>query len=211
MGPVSPASSGMDPKNGACSGHSRNLSGHLRKPTEVRAISRAYNVEVYSRAKDLTSDTESSGDNKRKMLEALDGDVLEEVVAEPLKAYGCDVILTRRSGERGKDSIVALPDTSRPLIAMVECKRHKDNHALGPLEPRALLGQFYFNNQMGIGLDCAMLVTNASRAGASALAFDQELSSFSLKTSEDVLAWISNYGKIKNGLCVPDSVGDLLL
>ncbi len=177
---------------------------------DVRLISRAYNAEVYSRASKIIGEINDNPHNKKKLLEALDGAVFEEVVAELLKAYGCDVILTRRSGDGGKDLIAVLPDGKDPLVMMVECKRRKEAHTLGPLEPRALLGQFYFNNQIGIGYDCAMLVTNASHAGPTALSFDQKISNFTMKMGDDVLTWISNYGRIKDGLWVPNPIDELL-
>lgn len=188
------------------------LEGNFSKPLveEVRSVSRAYNIEVYERASRILADIEATPHRARALLEGLNGTEFEEVVAELLKAYGCDVLLTKRTGDGGKDLIAVLPDGTRPLVMMVECKRRKDMHTLGPIEPRALLGQFYFNNQIGMGFDCAMLITNARNAGPSALSFDQKLSNFSLKMGDDVLGWIKNYGRIKGGLWVPSPIDELL-
>lgn len=177
---------------------------------ETQTEVRKYDLHVQSCAQKLIENLVASGQFRSDLLDQLDGYHFEEMVAELLMAYGCDVILTPRRKDKGKDIIAAIPSDRGPLLTMIECKRRKTSSTLGPLEARALLGQFYANNRQGYGFDCAMLVTSAGKVGPTAAEFEEQFFDFSIKTVADLKNWMSRYGELRQGLWVPDSVDRVL-
>lgn len=145
-----------------------------------------------------------------KLLAEIRSDYFEELVAELLIGHGCDITLTPKTRDRGKDIIAAIPSPEGQLIAMIECKRRQPDSTLGPFEARALLGQFYYDYTQGSGFDSAMLVTTARSVGPTAAEFDENLSNLSIKDLTDIKRWIQQYGKTNGGLWLPSSLEAML-
>ena len=78
---------------------------------------------------------------------------------------GFDILLTPRTGDGGKDIIAAYTFEREPIIMMVECKRRPVDLTLGPIELRALVGQFYYEKTENSKINYAMLVTSAGKFG----------------------------------------------
>lgn len=178
---------------------------------DVRDSARKFSLAVHDRARQVIEDILHDTSNQEKLVESIDPFIFEEVVAELLRANGFDVFLTPRTGDGGKDVLAAFPHKGEHLLMMVECKRRKAGSVLGPVDVRALLGQFYFERdvrQSGIG--CAMLVTTAKTIGPTALEFHERVSHLSIKAFDNVIDWMKDYGQMRTGLWTPRAFDDFL-
>lgn len=181
-----------------------------RLVSEIQQCGVRYTFEVATAAKRLIDKILSDPTTASQILGELESDYFEELVAELLIGHGCDVILTPKTRDRGKDIIAAIPARGGHLISMVECKRRQSESTLGPLEARALLGQFCFDNQLGSSFDQAILVTTARTLGPTAADFDEKLQSFHIKNLSDVERWIRQYGSVRDGLWLPSHLEGML-
>ncbi len=177
--------------------------------SSIRSSARQYDATVRTRAQQLIYEIVKKHVNREKLLETLDPFEFEEVVAELLNDNGFDVFLTPRTSDGGKDIIAAYSTSTKTTLMMVECKRRKATRTLGPVDARALMGVFNMEKCKGTGYDCAMLVTTAKRIGPSALEFEDVFSELSIKDYNDLMGWIETYGKIREGLWVPEQFGTL--
>lgn len=177
---------------------------------EIQRSGVRYTMEVAVAAKRLIDIILANPANADRLLAELRSDYFEELVAELLIGHGCDVTLTPKTRDRGKDIIAAIPSPNGRLIGMVECKRRAADSTLGPFEARALLGQFYYDNTRGSGYDTAMLVTTARSVGPTAAEFDENLGNFDIKDLSDIKRWIQQYGEMKGGLWLPKSLEAML-
>ncbi len=55
------------------------------------------------------------------------------------------------------------------------------------------------------------MVTSSDNIGPETLKIQEELREFRIKDCNDVVSWIKQYGSIKNGLWVPDSLSEFLI
>lgn len=176
--------------------------------SEARQTARKYSVEIQNRAKNLILDYLTTSKNRDKLISELDSDLFEELVAEILVDKGFDIYITPKTRDGGKDIIAAYSFDGEPLVMMVECKRRKTNHTLGPIDVRALVGQFYFEKLKESRISYGMLVTSSGNIGKTAMNMSQEMNEISIKGYTDLQNWMANYGKSKSGLWLPESFGD---
>ncbi len=176
---------------------------------QVRESGRSYTTEVHNSAREIIEEINKDKTVNRVILDSIDPYKFEEMIAELLKSQGFDVFLTAKSGDQGRDIIAAFYEEGQQYLMMVECKRRKDGKVLGPIEVRALLGQFYFEKVQGTGFNCAMLVTSAGRIGPSALDLREKMCELTIKGRDEILEWIAEYGNFKNNLWVPKRFHEL--
>lgn len=185
-----------------------NFSPNLVK--EVRDLGRAYTLEVHNSAKKIIEEINQDKEVKKAILDSIDPYKFEELIAELLRSQGFDIFLTSKSGDKGRDIIAAFYENSQQYLMMVECKRRKGSAVLGPLEARALLGQFYVEKLQGTGFNCAMLVTSAGCIGPTALDLQQKTTELSIKHRDTIMEWIGSYGNFYNNLWIPKRFKELL-
>lgn len=195
----------MDPKE-----NRKILEGNFSPKiiSEARNKARFYSVEVQDRAINIINDYIEKPLLRKKILETIDPYQFEELIAEILLDNGFDIFLTPKSGDGGKDIIAAYTYNDEPILMMVECKRRKVNETLGPIEMRALIGQYFFENYNSSSINYALLVTSARNIGGTALNMEEKIKEISIKNFEDINKWILNYGKSKSGLWLPNSFSD---
>lgn len=174
---------------------------------EVRQSARKFSLAVRDHAKEIIQNILRSPSSQERLLETINPYTFEEVVAELLRDNGFDVFLTPRTRDGGKDILAAYPYENTHLLMMVECKRRKTSNIVGPATVRAVLGQFYYEQLEQSGVECAMLVTTARRVGPLALAYQERVSHLSIKTFDDIMGWINEYGKMHKGLWIPNAFG----
>ncbi|OBQ45409.1 MAG: hypothetical protein AN484_02250 [Aphanizomenon flos-aquae WA102] len=184
-----------------------NFSDNLIK--EVRNSGRAYTLEVHNSTRKIIEEINQDREVKKAILDSIDPYKFEELIAELLRSQGFDTFLTSKSGDGGRDIIAAFYENGREYLMMVECKRRRGNTVLGPIEARALLGQFYFEKVQGTGFNCAMLVTSAGSIGPSALNLQEGMTDLSIRGRNEIMEWISSYGAIYNNLWVPKRFNEL--
>jgi len=178
--------------------------------TQVRNSTRKYTIEVHSRASKLIQEFLKKPDIKTQLLENIDANLFEELVADLLRNQGFDVFLTSRTRDGGKDIWASIVHEGRRVTALVECKVRRANSALDPAIARAVVGTFFIEKNRGIDVDCALMVTSSDNIGPETLAIQQEMREFSVKDCNDVVNWIKNYGALKNGLWVPEALSHYL-
>ncbi|MGH1396347.1 MAG: restriction endonuclease, partial [Trichormus sp.] len=170
---------------------------------------RAYTLEVHNSTKKIREEINQNIEVKSAILDSIDPYKFEEMIAELLRSQGFDIFLTSKSGDKGRDIIAAFYENSQQYLMMVECKRRKGNSVLGPVEARALLGQFYFEKIQGTGFNCAMLVTSAGSIGPTAVDIQQQTTELSIRDRDAIIEWISSYGNLYNNLWIPKRFKEL--
>lgn len=177
---------------------------------EVKQKTREYTLQVQSNAQKIITDYVASEAVRKKILETLDPFLFEELVAELLVDKGFDIFLTPRTGDGGKDIIASYTFNDVPILMLVECKRRQISKTLGPVEFRALTGQFYYEKTQNSRINYAMLVTTAGKIGPTSLEMSDRLNDMSITHFEKLNKWLLNYGKLKNGLWIPESFNEMI-
>ena len=147
---------------------------------------------------------------RQKIIETIDPFKFEELVAELLIDKGFDILLTPRTGDGGKDIIAAYTFEREPIIMMVECKRRPVDLTLGPIELRALVGQFYYEKTENSKINYAMLVTSAGKFGKTSVIMSEKLKDVSIINFDNLNKWLLNYGSSKNDLWLPETFDKII-
>jgi len=114
----------------------------------------------------------------------------EELVADLLADQGCEVQLTQKTRDGGKDIIASLNTPIGKILTLVEAKRHKPTNYINIGLIRQLHGALHDHDASH-----AMLVTT-SYFSKDALDFQKRHQlELSLKEFEDVQDWITNYNR----------------
>jgi hypothetical protein len=177
---------------------------------EVRESGRKYTIDVHNRAKEMIELINQDRFVARAAIAAMSPYAFEELIAELLASHGFDTFLTRRSGDGGRDIIAAYKDGRETKLMMVECKNRKPGTVLGPVEARALVGQFDIERRKGSGFSRAMLVTSAYRIGPTAMDIQETVPELSIKDYEAICEWSSQYGSFRDGLWLPKQFDQIL-
>jgi hypothetical protein len=177
---------------------------------QIRGSSRKYTLEVHSRCNSLIQEILAAPEAKQALLNTVSDSVFEELVADLLRDKGCDVFLTSRTRDGGKDIWIATFFNGKPIVALVECKVRKNSVAIDPAIARAVVGTFCIEKNRGIDVDCALLVTSSDKIGPQTIAIEQELREFKLRDCDAVLEWIKSYGSIREGLWLPSALESIL-
>lgn len=177
---------------------------------EVRESGRKYTIEVHDRAKEMIELINHDRFIARAAIASMNPYAFEEMIAELLASHGFDTFLTRRSGDGGRDIIAAYKDGRETKLMMVECKNRKPGTVLGPVEARALVGQFDIERRKGSGFSRAMLVTSADRIGPTAMDIQETVPELSIKDYEAICDWSLQYGSFRDGLWLPKQFDQIL-
>ena len=191
--------------------HNRKiLEGNFSKKviSEARHSAREYNQKIQDEIKILINDYANKPTIRQKLLETLEPDKFEELVAELLIDMGFDIFLTPKTRDGGKDIFAVYSNNCKPIVIMVECKRRLTNKTLGPFELRALLGQFYLEQESESNIDYALLVTSAGKQGPSVIEAQEITNKVRVKDFVDLNKWLLNYGNLKNRLWMPGAFSD---
>jgi len=178
---------------------------------QVRESSRKYTLQVHNKCSHLINDVLRKPDIKEQLLQRIDSELFEELVADLLRDNGFDVFLTSRTADGGKDIWATTIVNGKPLTALVECKVRSSKKAIDPALARAVVGTFFIEKAKENNVDCAILVTSSDNIGPETLMIQQKIREFSVKDCNDVVSWINRYGSMKNGLWVPSYLSDFLL
>lgn len=186
------------------------LEGQFSKKVidEARNSARKYTIEIQNTARNFIDDFLNKPTIQDKLMSELNSDLFEELVAEILVDKGFDIFITPKTRDGGKDIIAAYSFDGKPVVMMVECKRRKTNHTLGPVELRSLVGQFYYEKLQNSQINYGLLVTSAGAIGKTGLDMAEKINEISVKGYSDLQDWISKYGKSKNGLWLPQNFCD---
>lgn len=185
------------------------LEGNFSKSIieQARQSTRKYTIEVQNQAMSIINAYISRPAIRQKLIETIDPFKFEELVAELLIDKGFDIFLTPRTSDGGKDIIAAYSFDKEPIIMMVECKRRPIDFTLGPIELRALVGQFYYELIENSKINYAMLVTSAGKIGNTSVTMSEKLKDISIIDFEKLNNWLLNYGRVKNNLWLPETFG----
>lgn len=186
----------------------RNLSPELIR--QIRGSTRKYTLEVHSKASEIIQNSLKSHDIKRYLLENINAELFEELVADLLRDQGFDVFLTSRTGDKGKDIWASILHEGRRVMALVECKVRNNRSAIDPAIARAVVGTYFIEKTRGIDVDCALMVTTSENIGPETIEIQQTLREFSVKDCNDVVNWMKGYGAIRDGLWIPDALSRYL-
>lgn len=185
-----------------------NLSPNLI--SQVRGSTRKYTIDVHNRSNELIQEFLKMPDIKRHLIENINADLFEELVADLLRNQGFDVFLTSRTRDGGKDIWASTLHEGRRVTALVECKVRNGKTAIDPAIARAVVGTYFIEKSRGIDVDCALMVTTSDNIGPETLAIQQQMREFSVKDCNDIVHWIQGYGTLRNGLWVPNALSDYL-
>ncbi len=116
---------------------------------QVRKSARKYTIQVHNRCSQLINDLLKKPEIKEQLLQRIDSDLFEELVADLLRERGFDVFLTSRTGDGGKDIWATIVQDGKPITALVECKVRNSKRAIDPLFARAVVGTFYLETRSG--------------------------------------------------------------
>ena len=177
---------------------------------QVRGSTRKYTIEVHNRVNELIQEFLKKPDIKRHLVDNINADLFEELVADLLRNQGFDVFLTSRTRDSGKDVWASTIHKGKRVTALVECKVRGGKSAIDPAIARAVVGTYFIEKSRGIDVDCALMVTTSDNIGPETLAIQQKMREFSVKDCNDVVNWIREYGTLRNGLWVPNALSDYL-
>lgn len=188
------------------------LEGNFSKSIieQARQSTRKYTIDVQNQAMQIINDYISKPAIRQKIIETIDPFKFEELVAELLIDKGFDIYLTPRTGDGGKDIIAAYTFDQEPIIMMVECKRRPTTLTLGPIELRALVGQFYYEKIENSKINYAMLVTSAGKFGNTSITMSENLKDVSIIDFDKLNNWLLNYGRVKNSLWLPETFDKII-
>lgn len=188
------------------------LEGNFSKSIieQARQSTRRYTIEVQNQAMQIINDYINKPSIRQKIIETIDPFKFEELVAELLIDKGFDIFLTPRTGDGGKDIIAAYTFEREPIIMMVECKRRPVDLTLGPIELRALVGQFYYEKIENSKINYAMLVTSAGKFGNTSVTMSEKLKDVSVIDFDKLNKWLLNYGSSKNDLWLPETFDKII-
>lgn len=188
------------------------LEGNFSKSIieQARQSTRRYTIEVQNQAMQIINDYINKPSIRQKIIETIDPFKFEELVAELLIDKGFDIFLTPRTGDGGKDIIAAFTFEREPIIMMVECKRRPVDLTLGPIELRALVGQFYYEKIENSKINYAMLVTSAGKFGNTSVIMSEKLKDVSVIDFDKLNKWLLNYGSSKNDLWLPETFDKII-
>jgi hypothetical protein len=178
--------------------------------SQVRESTRKYTLAVHSRASLLIQEFLKKSEIKQRILEHVNAELFEELVADLLRNQGFDVFLTSRTRDGGKDIWASTVYEKQRVTALVECKMRSATNAIDPAIARAVVGTYFIERNKGIDVDCAIMVTSSDNIGPETLAIQQQMREFTVKDCNDVVKWIESYGAIRNGLWVPDALSHYL-
>lgn len=183
------------------------LEGNFSKSIieQARQNTRKYTIEVQNQAMQIIKDYISKPAIRKKIIETIDPFKFEELVAELLIDKGFDIYLTPKTRDGGKDIIAAYTFDKEPVIMMVECKRRPIDLTIGPIELRALVGQFYYEQLENSRINYAMLVTSAGKFGNTSLTMSEKLKDVSIIDFEKLNSWLLSYGRVNNNLWLPET------
>ncbi len=170
---------------------------------QIRGSSRKYTLDVHARCSALIQEILAAPEAKAALLQRVDSNAFEELIADLLRDQGCDVFLTSRTGDGGKDIWISTFVNGNHVVALVECKVCGNKTAIDPAIARAVVGTYFIEKNRGIDVDCALLVTSSDKIGPQTVAIEQELREFKVKDCGAVLDWIKGYGFVRDGLWVP--------
>jgi HJR/Mrr/RecB family endonuclease len=113
--------------------------------------------------------------------------IFEETVAELLSRMGYDVVLTPRSGDKGRDVIAALATPTAPVLMLVECKRYARDRKVGP-EPISRVWSRLFDDKANM----AMVVTTSSFTPVAKEFANARGYQLSLQDGDKYIRWIKS-------------------
>lgn len=116
---------------------------------------------------------------------SIDPRIFEETVAELLSRMGYDVVLTPRSGDKGRDVIAALATPTAPVLMLVECKRYARDRKVGP-EPISRVWSRIFDDKANM----AMVVTTSSFTPVAKEFANARGYQLSLQDGDKYISWI---------------------
>jgi hypothetical protein len=177
---------------------------------KARKAGRIYTASVQNKAKNIIQEITSNPSNAKAILGSINPYAFEELVAEILADNGFDVILTPKSGDGGKDIIAVTINEEKPVIMLVECKRRPVEKTLGPVEFSALVGHFYTDIKHNDMVSFASLITTAGKIGSAALSMEEDHHQLSIKDFDNLTKWLSEYGKVKNNLWIPNPLAEFI-
>jgi HJR/Mrr/RecB family endonuclease len=123
-----------------------------------------------------------------KSLYVLEPRRFEELVAEIFRDFGYEVLLTPRSNDGGVDIRAVRKDSVGTLLYLIECKRYRQDRAVGVDLVRSLYGVIQAE-----GASCGVLATT-SRFTKGAQEFARRFRfQLSLRDYTHVVAWLEEY------------------
>lgn len=125
-----------------------------------------------------------------EMMHELAPREFEEVVAELLSRMGCDVQLTPRTGDEGRDILAVMPTPLGRILLVVECKRYAPHRPIGPGIIRQLLYVADRKDQASL----AMLATSSLFTRGARRLERQNRWRLVLGDFHDISMWLKQYG-----------------
>lgn len=119
----------------------------------------------------------------------------EELIAGILQDMGCEIVLTPRTRDKGRDILAVFPSPFGKLLTIVECKRHRRDRPVGI----DVVERFLYVLEHRDRASCGLIATT-SYFSPDALKAAKELNfRLKLREFEGIREWIANYGRwIKN-------------
>lgn len=112
----------------------------------------------------------------------------EELIAELLEDFGCDVHLTPTTRDGGKDILAYMPTALGRILCLVEAKRYRQDRPVGVGLVRQLYGTL-----ADAGATNAMLVTTSSFSKDARAFRNKHQYRLDLRGYADVIEWIKGY------------------
>lgn len=128
----------------------------------------------------------------------------EELIADVLKDMGCEIQLTPKTRDHGRDILAVFPSPVGKLLTIVECKRYKPQNKIGV----DIVERFLYTIDRTDNASCGLIATTSSFSeDVNKIARDLPYK-LKLKDFEGIRDWIGRYGKWTTneriGLWLPD-------